>query len=114
YCTDSDVKRATHRVSLTSSPWQQSALLLAGEPPESHGSTSVVTTQVNSTVDAMKTAFRNDAIDELSKHMTPLGGDRMKQWFVTASKEERDRYKESFIDQKPFCVFDESPLIAVY
>jgi hypothetical protein len=114
YCTDSDVKRATHRVSLTSSRWEQSALFLAGQPLESHESASALTTQVKSTLDAMKTAFRNDGIDELLKHMTPLGGDRMKQWFVTASKDERDRYKKLFIEQKPFFVFDESPLIAVY
>ena len=107
YCTDLDVKRATHRVSLTSSAWRQSVLFLTG-------ATSAITTQVKSTLDTMKTAFREDGIDELLKHMTPLGGDRMKQWFVAASKEERDRYKELFMEQKPFFVFDESPLIAVY
>lgn len=107
YCASSDVKRATHRVSLTSSAWHQSVLFLTG-------ATSAITTRVKSTLDTMKTAFHEDKIDELLKHMTPLGGDRMKQWFVTASKEEGDRYTELFLEQKPFFVFDESPLIAVY
>ena len=38
----------------------------------------------------------------------------MKQWFATAPRTERDRCKTAFIQQQPFFVFDESPLLVVY
>jgi len=114
YCTDSDVKRATHNAYLSPSPRGKNALLLTGASLDAPGSLSAVTAQVKSRIEEMKSAFHEPGIDGLLKYMTPIGADRMKQWFVSASKDERDRYRESFIVQKPFFVFDESPLIAVY
>jgi len=38
----------------------------------------------------------------------------LKQWFATAPRTERDRCKTAFIEQQPFFVFDESPLLVVY
>src|SRR5205809_5129008 len=48
------------------------------------------------------------------KYPTPEGGGRLKQWFATAPRTERDRCKTAFIEQQPFFVFDESPLLVVY
>jgi hypothetical protein len=114
YCKDSDVKRATHRVSLVSSRWRPSSLLLSGAPPDAPGPLSAITAQVKSTIDRMKAAFRGPDVDEFFKYMTPQGGSHLKQWFATASQIERDSNKTAFIGQQPFFVFDESPLVVVY
>ena len=114
YCTDADVTRATHRVSLVPSTQRPSALLLTGAPLDASGPLSAVATQVKTTIDRMKAALRADDIDAFVRDMTPDGGNRLKQWFATAAKTERDPYKAAFVDQQPFFVFDESPLLVVY
>ncbi len=114
YCTDADVKRATHRVSLVPSRWRPSALLLTGAPLDARGPLSAVTTRVKATIDRMKAALRVGDVDAFANDMTPEGGGRLKQWFATAPQNERDRYKTAFVEQQPFFVFDESPLLVVY
>lgn len=114
YCKESDVKRATHHISLVPSQWRQSTLLLTGAPLDAPGTLSAVATQIKSTVDKMKGAFRGSDVDDFFEYQTSEDGARLKQWFATSSKAEHDRYKTDFIEQKPFFVFDESPLIIVY
>lgn len=114
YCADSDVKRATHRVSLVSSPWRPSSLLLTGAPLDTPGPESAIAAQVNSTIARMKAALRGPGIDDFLQYMTPEGGGSLKRWFTSATQAERDRYKTAFIEQQPFFVFDESPLLVVY
>lgn len=62
----------------------------------------------------MKAALRVGDVDAFANDMTPEGGGRLKQWFATAPQNERDRYKTAFVEQQPFFVFDESPLLVVY
>jgi hypothetical protein len=113
-CADADVKRATHRVSLVPSTWQPSALLLTGAPLDAPGPLAAVATQVKTTIDRMKAALRAADIDAFVRDMTSDGGSRLKQWFTSAPQPERDRYKTAFVEQQPFFVFDESPLLVVY
>lgn len=114
YCKDSDVKRATHRVSLVPSQWRQSALLLTGAPLDAPGPLSAVAAEIKSTISKMKDAFRGSDVDGFFKYQTPEDAARLRQWFASASQGERDRYKTDFIEQQPFFVFDESPLLVVY
>ena len=120
YCADADVKRATHRVSFASASgstqgvWRPSYVLLTGAPLDAPGSLARLATQVKSTIDQMKTALRGNQIDDLVKHMTPEGGNRMSTWFASADQTERDRYKAAITEDQPFFVFDESPLVVVY
>jgi hypothetical protein len=46
--------------------------------------------------------------------VTPEGAGRLKPWLETAPASEADAYKTAFIEQEPFFVFDESPLVVVY
>jgi hypothetical protein len=114
YCTDGEVKRATHRMSLAPSAWRPSALLLTGAPLDAPGSLSGVATQVKSTIEQMKAALRGPDLDAFFTFLTPEGGGRLKQWFATAQPSERDGYTAAFIGQQPFFVFDQSPLVVVY
>ena len=114
YCAESAVKRATHRVSLVSSSWRPSALLLTGVPLEAQASQSGIAAQVKSTIDRMKTALRSGNIDQFAGNMTPVGGDRLKQFFATAQPSERETYTKAFLDQQPFFAFDQSPLVVAY
>ncbi len=114
YCADADVKRATHRVSLVSSTWRPSALLLTGAPLDAPGPLFAIATQVKATIDRMKAALRAGDVDAFANDMTPDGGGRLKEWFVTAAPADRDRYTNAFVGQQPFFVFDESPLLVVY
>jgi len=113
YCAESDVKGATHRVPLVSSSWRRSSLLLRGAPLDAPA-LSAVAVPLKSTIDQMKAALRGPDVDDFFTYLAPLGGSRLKQWFATALQEERDAYKTAFIEQEPFFVFDESPLLVVY
>jgi len=114
YCSDSDVKRATHRVSLVSSRWRQSSLLLSGATVNAKETQSAIGTQVQSTIGRMKAAFKGSDFDGVFNYMTPEGAGSLKRWLSTATATERDRYKTAFIEQQPFFVFDASPLLVVY
>ena len=114
YCKDSDVKRATHRVSLVPSQWRQSTLLLTGAPLDAPGPLSAVAAEIKSTIGKMKDAFRGSGLEGFFKYQTSEDAARLRQWFASASQAERDRYKTDFIEQQPFFVFDESPVLVVY
>jgi len=118
YCTDAEVKRATHRVALAgASVWRPSTLTLTGGSLEASARPSPVSAmaaQVKSTIEQMKSAVRGADISGLYEHMTPEGASRLRKWYETAQPQEREQYKAALIDQQPFFVFDESPLVVVY
>jgi hypothetical protein len=114
YCKNSVVKRATHRISLDPSQWRQSTLLLTGAPVDAPGPLSAVVGEIKSTISKMKDAFRGSDVDGFFKYQTPEDAARLRQWFASASQPERDRYRTDFMEQQPFFVFDESPLLVVY
>jgi hypothetical protein len=53
-------------------------------------------------------------IDEITPRMTPEGANRLKDWYAKATEDERKAYREALTGQRPFFVFDASPLVAVY
>ena len=114
YCTDAEVKRATHRVALGASTWRPALLHLTGAPLDASGSPGGIATEVKSTIDQMRTALRGSDMEPFLKYITPEGALRLRDWFATAALKDRDDYKNAFASQQPFFVFDESPLIVVY
>ena len=114
YCSDADVTRATHRLALTGPAWQQSTLLLTGAPLEAQGAPTPAAALVRSTIDDMKGALRGPEIADITKYMTPEGGGRLKLWLAKAEPKDRDEYKNAFIQQRPFFVFDATALLVVY
>jgi hypothetical protein len=114
YCKDADVRRATHRASVVPSDWRQTTLLLTGAALDAPGPLAAVAAEIKSTINTMKDALRRSDVDEFFKYQTPEDAARLRQWFASASQPDRDRYRTDFIEQQPFFMFDESPLLVVY
>lgn len=119
YCTDLDIKRAKYRISLVS-PLSNSAqnanrsyLFLRGASLDSPGELAGLVGQVERTLKEMSVTPEK-GLDELVKHMTSEGGNRLKAWFATAEQTERARYMSSVVKQRAFFFLDASPLIVVY
>lgn len=121
FCTNADIKRATHRVSLVSpsstpkQAWQPSELLLTGASIDAPGALATLAAKVTSTIGEMKSAVVDQRLDDFIKHLAPEGGKKMKEWFVSADPAERSRYfSTALTEQQPFFFFDASPLVVVY
>lgn len=118
YCTDEEIKRATHRVQLASQPApkqirQPSSLLFTGALLDTPGPLVGLAARIKSTNDELKTALAG-RMTELAKHMTPEGAGRLKTWLDSASERELDMYRSALANQRPFFVIDASPLTVVY
>jgi hypothetical protein len=114
YCSDADVKRATHRVSLAEASAQQpSVLFLTGAPLDAPGTLAGVAARLNAADEAMKSALVRTP-DEFARHLTPPGADKLLKWWAKASEFERTAYREAILHQRPFFVFDASPLLVLY
>jgi hypothetical protein len=115
YCTDDQVKGATHRVSLDPSTDPQVAhpgrLFLKGASLDTPGD---LATKVKARVAELKATLTDKGIDDFIKLLTPEGGNRLKQWYASAEDKERNVYKASITEQQPFFLFDASPLLVVY
>ena len=118
YCSDEDVKRASHRIALAAPAgtpvWHPSQLLLTGALMEKPGELSVVAGKIKATMDGMKAALNAGKIDDFLRHMTPEVAGRLKEWFNMADEADRTKYKTAFLQQQPFYFFNESPLMIVY
>jgi hypothetical protein len=114
YCDEPAVKRATHRVALAKAAWRPSALLLTGGPPDAPGPVATRATQAATTIDRMKAALKGENVLAFLAHMTPQGAGQLKRWLDTAPANETAAYKTAFIEQQPFFVFDEAPLVVLY
>ena len=122
YCTDKDIKRATHRISLASSAGaarqvsHPSDLFLAGAPLEAPGELASLAAQVKSTIEKLKSALASGGIDNFIKVMARDGGKRLKEWYASANETDRSAYKASTTKQmgQPYFLFDASPLVVVY
>jgi hypothetical protein len=122
YCTDKDIQRATHRISLVSSggtakqAGHPSQLFLVGASLDAPGELASLATQVKSTIEKLKAALASKGSDDLLPRLTPDAGDRLKQWLASATETDRSRYKASVMQETghPFFFFDASPLVVVY
>ena len=114
YCSDADVKRTTHRLALTGPAWQQSTLLLTGSPLDAQTPVTPAAAVARSTIDDMKGALRGPEMADIARYMTPEGGGRLRQWLAAAGPKDRDEYRNAFVQQRPFFVFDETSLLVVY
>jgi hypothetical protein len=122
YCTDEDIKRATHRISLTTSAGatklvsHPSSLFLAGASLDAPGELANLAAHVKSTIEKLKSALDSEGIDGFIKLMTPEGGERLKEWYAAANETDRSGYKASATKQmgQPYFLFDASPLVVVY
>jgi hypothetical protein len=122
YCTDKDIKRATHRISLGSSSGSAkqaghpSQLFLTGASLDTPGELAGLAAQVKSTIEKMKFALASKGSDDLVQRLTPEAGNRLKQWLASATETDRSRYKASITQEtgQPFFFFDASPLVVLY
>jgi len=119
YCFDDDIRRSTHRVSVSSSDgpqasWHPSSLMLRGAPMDARGPSADLAAQVNKVLEQMKTSLNRGAMDEFIKHLDADGARRTKQWYDSASDTERGIFKQRLADQRPFFLLEASPLIVVY
>ena len=118
YCSGEDIKRATHSVELAPPEGSMKAfpsrLYLTGASFTAPGDLSGLVTRLKTEIGQMSSLLAAGKINEFIADMTPEGGNRLKQWFAGADQADRDRYKSAFTRQKPFFVFDESPLMVVY
>ena len=116
YCGDADVKRSTHRVRLApeaEGATPPSYLLLAGAPVDAPGPLANLAQRV-ATVNKQLSTGAAKGIDEIVPRMTPEGAGRLKEWYAKATEDERKAYREALTGQRPFFVFDASPLIVLF
>jgi hypothetical protein len=120
YCTDTEIKSANYHGALVPSPanvtndWQSSELRLIGVPLDTAGEPGNLAGRVKSKFEELRSSLNSKSIDDFLKHLTPEGGNRLKEWFASANEAERNQYKKEIVDQRPFFLFDASPLVVVY
>jgi hypothetical protein len=122
YCTGEDIKRATHRVSLSNaadvkSGLPPSYLYFAGASLNKSEPLSQLGKRVQSTIEEIKTELKSPDSGELDhyiKHLTPDGGKGLKEWFASANQLELENYKRAITEQHPFFLIDALPLVVVY
>jgi hypothetical protein len=121
YCDEPAVKRATHRVALAQGSWRPSALLLTGGPlstarsnNDAPGPVAPRAAQAAAAIDRMKAALKDGNVLAFLAAMTPQGAGQLKPWLETAPAAETAAYKAAFIEQQPFFVFDQGPLVVLY
>lgn len=120
YCTSEEVKSAAFRVALTAPPadaskqaWTPSYLLFSGAPLDAPGKPAALAARIKSASAELNASLAGKA-DDLIDHMTPEGGNRLKQWLASADENERRQYMSAIMDRRPFFVIDASPLLVVY
>lgn len=122
YCSDKDVKRATHRVSLAAVPgaakpaWHPSQLVFVGASFDAPGALAAIAARVKSTIESVKSADFSGGADDFVKHLTPESGEQIKKWLATADDTDRAKYKKAVVQrmERPIFLIDASPLLVVY
>lgn len=120
YCSNTEIHRATHQISLMTSSdtsettLRHSRLFLTGASVDVSGKLSSLAKKVEVTIAEMKSALDSGEVEGFIRYLTPEGGNRLKNWFSRANEPDRSTYKKSIIEQHPFFVFDASPLVVVY
>jgi hypothetical protein len=119
YCTDEEVKRTTFRVALAAVPPVESKqappsyLLFSGTSLDAPGKPTGLAARIKSASAELKISLAGRP-EDVVKHMTPEGGNRLREWLATADESELRQYMSSITDRRPFFVIDASPLMVVY
>ena len=111
YCDPNDLKRATHRVAMSTRD-KPSTLFLVGAPID-----GTLLASVTARVRAKDTQLRAAAekgIEALAAQMTAQAAERVKKWAASAPDAERTAYLNAILRQRPFFVFDLSTVLVVY
>jgi hypothetical protein len=116
YCTDDEIKHATHRISLIAPPagGSPSLLLLKGGPVDMSHPGLGMAASIKATFDQMTAALTAGKRDEFVKHLSPDGAKRLKEWFDSATEADFNTYRSAILAQKPYFFLDASPLVIVY
>ena len=123
YCTDENIKNATHRIPLSSldnakSVFPPSYLFFKGASlNEPNAPTSKLARQIQSTIEEIKSEIKSPdhkRLDEFIKHLTSDGGKGLKEWFASANQSELSSYKKAITEQFPIFFIDALPLVVVY
>jgi hypothetical protein len=116
YCSDDEIKHATHSISLGSSSGSShpSRLFLTGAPLDTRGDLARIAAQIKTTVEEMKAALAARKLDDFAQHLIPEDGKKLKEWFASAKPAEIAGYSAAFANQQPFFFFDASPLFVVF
>ena len=116
YCSDAEVKRATHRVSPAASvPAEQrtSVLLFTGAPVDAPGALAPAVARVKAAEAELKAAAKQ-GIPALIAVLPKSGASRLEKWAATATEPETDFYKKEVLEQEPFFLFDLSTVLVVF
>jgi hypothetical protein len=116
YCSDDEIKHATHSVRLGSSSGSShpSRLFLTGAPLDTGGDLAKIAAQIKTTMEEMKAALAVRKLDDFAQHLLPEDGKRLKEWFASAKPAEIAGYSAAFAKQQPFFFFDAAPLFVVF
>jgi len=114
YCSDEEIRRANHRISLIPKAWRPSRLFLYGAPLDNPGHLADIAKLVKGTMAELKETVRDRRWDDLIGHLTAAGGERLQKWLGSASASDRTQYERSVLEEEPFFVFNASPLVIVY
>jgi len=118
YCTSAEIGRASYRVPISSDPAvaaeDRSYLYLAGSQLGETSPPTELATRIESTLSTLKASLTAYGGAALLPTFGPLGAKRLKDWWATADTSERSNYISAVVTQKPFFVFDLSPLIVLY
>ncbi len=117
YCTPFLLKEMTHKVELdyTNSHLKYSSrLLLIGSPLKEISKDRHPYNELQNKISALRKALQVGNWEDYFAEFTERGKKRVTDWFQKSKKEERQKYKDSFINQEPFFVFNAAPLFVVY
>jgi hypothetical protein len=113
YCSEATITDSNYRVPTSTSTASPVPFLLLNGAPATQSTDLVART--NATLQGMKKALAaDDWIDSFVPFISPEGAKRLKEWYRTASEQDKIDYKQYIMEQDPFFVFNASPLVVVY
>jgi hypothetical protein len=118
YCTPDEIAKASYRIPVSSDPaveaGDRSYLYLAGFPLGEKAPQTELTRRVDATLNTLNKSLAGyDGAAPLAI-LAGVGAKRLKDWWATADTSERNNYISAVTTQKPFFVFNLSPLVVLY
>jgi len=118
YCTTAEIAKASYRMPVSSDPavaaQDRSYLYLAGFQLGENTPLTDLKKRIEVTLNTLKASLAGyDGAAPLTT-LSAVGEKRLKEWWATADANQRENYISAITTQKPFFVFDLSPLIVLY